>query len=73
MSSALDTSIAEWEKSSYSNGSGGECVEFSRSFAATGVVPVRDSKDPGGPALIFDVAAWAAFIAKIKSGNFPTT
>ncbi|WP_217196920.1 DUF397 domain-containing protein [Streptomyces buecherae] len=57
-----------WHKSSYSAGNGGECVEV-----ATGlpdVVPVRDSKDPAGPALAFDTAAWAAFVAGIKAGGF---
>ncbi|WP_377270936.1 DUF397 domain-containing protein [Peterkaempfera sp. SMS 1(5)a] len=34
-----------------------------------GVVPVRDSKDPHGPALVFPVAAWAAFVAAVKSGD----
>lgn len=31
------------------------------------VVPVRDSKFPGGPALCFDVASWAAFIGELKA------
>jgi hypothetical protein len=58
----------EWEKSSYSNGEGGQCVEFARNLAAsTGTVPVRDSKSPGGPALIFSVAAWASFVTWEKS------
>ncbi|MFJ9208684.1 DUF397 domain-containing protein [Streptomyces sp. NPDC102264] len=30
--SRIDLSGARWEKSSYSSGQGGECVEFSRSF-----------------------------------------
>ncbi|WP_235978197.1 MULTISPECIES: DUF397 domain-containing protein [Streptomyces] len=33
-----------------------------------GVVPVRDSKAPQGPALLVTPAAWAAFIAGVKSG-----
>ncbi|MCL7377115.1 DUF397 domain-containing protein [Streptomyces sp. 35G-GA-8] len=32
--STFDLSAAQWEKSSYSSGQGGECVEFSRSFLA---------------------------------------
>ncbi|WP_380286103.1 DUF397 domain-containing protein [Kitasatospora purpeofusca] len=36
-------------KSSYSN-NGGQCVEVATSPSTT--VPVRDSKDPNGPALI---------------------
>jgi hypothetical protein len=34
-----------------------------------GVVPVRDSKDPDGPALVFPAASWAAFIAEVKDGR----
>ncbi|MFE3504659.1 DUF397 domain-containing protein [Kitasatospora sp. NPDC059160] len=59
-----------WEKSSYSNGSGGECIEFSRSFAASSLIPVRDSKDPNGPSLIFSADAWAGFVAGVKAGDF---
>jgi hypothetical protein len=32
-------------------------------------VPVRDSKDPDGPALAFRAPAWAAFIEGIKSSS----
>ncbi|MHB9860125.1 DUF397 domain-containing protein [Streptomyces sp. YIM S03343] len=32
-----------------------------------GVVPVRDSKDPHGPALVFESGSWAAFIGKLKA------
>lgn len=37
----------------------------------TGVVPVRDSKNPHGPALVFGAGAWSAFVAGIKAGEFP--
>ncbi|MFI9329796.1 DUF397 domain-containing protein [Kitasatospora sp. NPDC052868] len=36
-----------------------------------GVVPVRDSKDPSGPALVFASAAWSAFLASLRAGEFP--
>ncbi|MFI9318886.1 DUF397 domain-containing protein [Kitasatospora aureofaciens] len=36
------------------------------------VVPVRDSKDPGGPVLLFEAEAWSSFVAGVKSGEFPT-
>ncbi|MER0242964.1 DUF397 domain-containing protein [Streptomyces sp. HSW2009] len=59
-----------WVKSSYSGGQG-ECVEWAPNLtAATATVPVRDSKDPHGPALHFDTAAWTAFVTDIKAGNF---
>jgi hypothetical protein len=31
---------------------------------------VRDSKNPTGPVLRFTTAAWAAFTAGIRSGEF---
>ncbi|MBP8538118.1 DUF397 domain-containing protein [Streptomyces sp. MK37H] len=69
---ALDLSRAEWVKSSYSNGNGGECVEFAPDIATTaGVVPVRDSKHPAGPALAFSTEAWTSFTAAVRSGEFP--
>ncbi|MDF3292003.1 DUF397 domain-containing protein [Streptomyces silvisoli] len=65
----VDLINAEWFKSSYSNGQGA-CVEVA--FPRNGVVPVRDSKDPSGPALTFGAAAWTAFVAGVKAGDFPT-
>ncbi|GAA2539136.1 MULTISPECIES: DUF397 domain-containing protein [Streptomyces] len=32
-----------------------------------GVVPVRDSKTPHGPALCFGTASWTAFIGELKA------
>ncbi|MEU9078453.1 DUF397 domain-containing protein [Kitasatospora sp. NPDC048538] len=36
-----------------------------------GAVPVRDSKDPRGPALVFSTAAWNSFVAAVQAGDFP--
>ncbi|MGW3230460.1 DUF397 domain-containing protein [Kitasatospora sp. NPDC001095] len=36
-----------------------------------GLVPVRDSKDPHGPALVFPAASWDSFIVAIQAGEFP--
>lgn len=58
---------AEWRKSSYSNQEGGDCVEVAD--GVPGVVPVRDSKVPHGPALTFEVGSWAAFIGGLKAGR----
>jgi hypothetical protein len=55
-----DLSNARWHKSSYSNGEGGNCVEVAD--GVPGVVPVRDSKVPGGPVLLIGAAAWTEFI-----------
>lgn len=63
----LDLSRASWFKSSYS-GNGGSCVEVAGDFP--GVVPVRDSKDPEGPALVFPAEAWKSFVAAAASGEF---
>jgi hypothetical protein len=53
-----------WRKSSYSSGNGGACVEVAAD--GPGVVAVRDSKDPDGPALVFTPADWSDFIASLK-------
>lgn len=72
MRTALDLSRAIWVKSSYSNGNGGQCVEFAPGIATTaGVVPVRDSKNPAGPALVFSHYAWGLFTAAVRTGEFP--
>ncbi|MBF6045866.1 DUF397 domain-containing protein [Streptomyces sp. NRRL B-1677] len=71
MSPTLDLSGAEWAKSSYSNGGGGGCVEWAPALAtAHGIVPVRDSKIPGGPALAFGPGAWSSFVAAVRRGGF---
>lgn len=67
---SLDLSRAEWFKSSRSNGNGGACVEVARNLS--GIVAVRDSKDPGGPALVFSPDDWRAFIGGIKGGDLDT-
>ncbi|WP_433858923.1 DUF397 domain-containing protein [Streptomyces kronopolitis] len=60
-----------WVKSSYSSQDGGNCVEWSPAHAdAHGTVPIRDSKDPNGPALTFQPNAWSAFITDVRAGNF---
>jgi hypothetical protein len=60
----MDLTHAIWRKSSYSSGNGGNCVEVAAD--GPGVVAVRDSKDPAGPALVFTPADWSAFIASLK-------
>ncbi|WTL22974.1 DUF397 domain-containing protein [Streptomyces sp. NBC_01506] len=56
-----------WVKSSYSNGDGGSCVEWAPAHVTTcGVVPVRDSKYPTGPALAVAPAAFAAFVDALR-------
>ncbi|MEU1944678.1 DUF397 domain-containing protein [Streptomyces sp. NPDC020125] len=64
MPTTPDLSVATWRKSSHSNNNGGNCVEVADNLP--GVVPVRDSKNPDGPALIFSVGSWATFITSLK-------
>ncbi|WP_442806302.1 DUF397 domain-containing protein [Streptomyces sp. NBC_01317] len=61
-------SSERWRKSSYSGGESpqGECLEVADGYAH---VPVRDSKNPQGPALAFAAPAWTSFIAALKGGD----
>ncbi|MEW2429099.1 DUF397 domain-containing protein [Micromonospora sp. NPDC047644] len=59
----MDLTNAIWRKSRRSGSSGGNCVEVADNLS--GVVGVRDSKDPAGPALTFGRAAWRAFVAQV--------
>ncbi|WP_097868147.1 DUF397 domain-containing protein [Streptomyces sp. rh34] len=66
-----ESTTQQWVKSSYSNS--GSCVEWApRTASTTGTVPVRDSKNPNGPALGVPAAAFSAFVAGIKAGEFDT-
>lgn len=67
-----DLSLVSWRKSSYSNGTGGSCVEIAVLPTASGSPPqiaVRDSKDPYGPHLTFTTRHWRALTASIKAGQ----
>ncbi|MGA5042810.1 DUF397 domain-containing protein [Streptomyces arboris] len=64
MTHSPELSTAHWRSSSYSNTNGGECVQVSDDFP--GLIPVRDSKNPTGPALVLRAPAWSAFISSIK-------
>ena len=59
-----DLSAATWHKSSYSGGGGNDCLEVTHDVPT--VVPVRDSKNPHGPKLIFRASAWAAFVEAVR-------
>jgi hypothetical protein len=64
MKATVDLSTAAWRKSSYSDGGANNCLEVADGHP--GIVPVRDSKVPHGPALIVGAAAWAAFVGSVK-------
>lgn len=59
----MDLTGARWRKSSKSGNNGGACVEVAANLP--GVVGVRDSKDPQGPALVFGPAAWRTFVTQL--------
>ncbi|MEV5504862.1 DUF397 domain-containing protein [Streptomyces orinoci] len=72
MSTTPDLTRAIWVKSSHSQGNNGQCVEWAPTFAS-GIVPVRDSKAPHGPALVFSALSWSSFINGVQSAELPTT
>ncbi|KAB2367178.1 DUF397 domain-containing protein [Actinomadura montaniterrae] len=59
---------AQWQKSSYSNGTheGSNCVELAALAMGVGV---RDSKDRDGGHVTLDRASFAALLARIRSGT----
>ncbi|WP_328937694.1 DUF397 domain-containing protein [Streptomyces tauricus] len=68
--SAIENASAtgyDWFRSSYSSGDN-NCVE---SAHVPGIVPVRDSKNPEGPALRFQPDAWGAFLTLVKGEDSP--
>ncbi|WP_411140343.1 DUF397 domain-containing protein [Streptomyces sp. x-80] len=67
------TDSPRWFKSSYSS-NGGACIEVAANLVVSrGIVPVRDSKDPHGPALAFGAGVWGEFVAEVKGDGFPST
>ncbi|WP_405955190.1 DUF397 domain-containing protein [Streptomyces phaeochromogenes] len=72
-----------WFKSSYSDNTGGECVEtaftwFKSSYsdntggdcvevATTSSIHIRDSKDIARPSLHVSPVAWGVFIAEVRN------
>ncbi|MEW2062611.1 DUF397 domain-containing protein [Streptomyces sp. NPDC007002] len=63
---ADSSTLTGWFKSSYSGGNQGECLEVARGHAT---VPVRDSKDAHGPAVVFSADGWSSFVTALKSGR----
>ncbi|MBO8186620.1 DUF397 domain-containing protein [Streptomyces spirodelae] len=62
------SALPTWRKSSYSENSAGGSIEVSDDHP--GGIPVRDSKNPHGPAVTFDTTAWTTFITATKRGAF---
>ncbi|AYY13552.1 DUF397 domain-containing protein [Actinobacteria bacterium YIM 96077] len=64
---ADELTTATWQKSHFSNPSG-NCVELAT--VPGGGIAVRNSRDPGGPALVYTPDEVAAFIRGAKNGDF---
>ncbi len=63
----VDLSRAKWFKSTKSDATR-ECVEVA--FLDSGLVGVRDSKNPNGPALVFTPGEWDVFTGEVRDGEF---
>lgn len=63
---STDLHDVHWLRSSYSTGAN-NCVETARprSGPTAGLLAVRDSKSPAGPALLFSADSWAEFLTAI--------
>ncbi|QKW06551.1 DUF397 domain-containing protein [Streptomyces sp. NA04227] len=59
------SALGGWRKSTYSDGNGGSCLEVVDTHP-TGI-PVRDSKNPNGPALCFTTGTWGTFVSAVKA------
>ena len=58
--------MGDWRKSTYSDATGGNCVETA---SGNGTVQVRDTADRDGGTLAFTAGAWAAFTATLRQGT----
>ncbi|MFJ2739543.1 DUF397 domain-containing protein [Streptomyces sp. NPDC087440] len=56
-----------WRKSSHSDSNRAECLEIGEGMAP--LVPIRDSKNPTGPALIFPAAAFGSFVLAVQQAE----
>ncbi|AYG82858.1 hypothetical protein DWB77_05046 [Streptomyces hundungensis] len=61
--SCVEIADTDWRKSSYSGPDEGDCVEIADGHTT---VPVRDSKNPDGPALLLGAESFTAFIDALK-------
>ncbi|MFE6689278.1 DUF397 domain-containing protein [Streptomyces sp. NPDC057743] len=60
----MTTESPRWFKSSYSN-NGGACIEVAANIS--GIVPIRDSKNPHGPQLTLTREAFAGLVHLAKT------
>lgn len=62
---STDVKAVTWRRSSFSNGTGGNCVKVAGDVPA--IAPVRDSKNVRIGRLIFGAASWAALTASLRA------
>lgn len=62
------SALTGWRKASYCENNGG-CIEVADGFPR--LMPVRDSKNPTGPALAVPATAWSSFVSAVKTSRFP--
>lgn len=59
-----------WHISSFSDSSGGNCVEAGPLADGSGRVAVRHSRHRNGDVVIYTRAEWQAFLAGVAHGEF---
>ncbi|MEU1282468.1 DUF397 domain-containing protein [Streptomyces sp. NPDC005805] len=59
------TGTATWRTSTHSGNTGGDCVAVADGCPSA-TVPVRDSKNPDGPVVVFEAAAWQTFVNGLR-------
>jgi YD repeat-containing protein len=64
--SRRDQPLLRWRKSSYSGGSGGECVEVA---AVRKGLLIRDSKDPDGPFLELTYTTFHRLLSHLRAAS----
>ncbi|MFI8167838.1 DUF397 domain-containing protein [Streptomyces sp. NPDC085931] len=65
MNRTPDLTTAMWRKSSYSDGGASNCLEVADDYPD--MIPVRDSKVPDGPVLVFGASPWASFLTFVRT------
>ncbi|MFE6333232.1 DUF397 domain-containing protein [Streptomyces sp. NPDC057806] len=67
MQNSQDLTGAQWRKSTYSGGTGGDCVEVAD---LTPRIAIRDSKNPAHGTLTVAPESFARFVAATTAGAF---
>lgn len=60
----MELNSANWRKSTYSGGNGGDCVEVSN---AASMIVVRDTTDQAGAVLAVPAGAWQTLLAEVRA------